>query len=150
MRRLQLALFGGMMLGLGYFCGASGLPTGSLSAQDRQSVAGGRIKAALLALNEAADALKADGQYETITEGPNAFLILSGGGSARQDLESGGGVDPETFAALYAGKALPEIQDQIARDDQGRLTFNGNVIQMYSRTTLERRYAERLRLSGAR
>ena len=55
----------------------------------------------------------------------NAFLVLSGGGNALDDLESGHGVDPETFAALYAGLAIPEIGDHLAKDDQSRLTYKG-------------------------
>jgi hypothetical protein len=151
MRRWQLALFGGAMLGLGYLAGSGGITLNNpASAQDKGSAANDKIKALHVALNEAVDALKTENRYDAITQGPNAFLAMAGGGNARQDLDSGAGVDPETFAGLYAGKAIPEIVDQVQKDDQGRLTFNGNVIQMYSKTRLQQIFAERLRLSGAK
>jgi hypothetical protein len=151
MRRWQLALFGGAMLGLGYLAGSGGLSLNNRAmAQDKGSAANDKVKALHIALTEAVDALTTESRYGAITQGPNAFLALAGGGDARQDLDSGAGVDPETFAALYAGKAIPEIADQVQKDDQGRLTFNGNVIQMYSRTRLQQVFAERLRLSGAK
>jgi hypothetical protein len=77
----------------------------------------------------------------------NSFLVLSGGGNARADLESGMGVDPETFAALYADQAIPEIQQNLAKDDDNRLTYNGTVVQMYSKSKLQRLYAERIKLT---
>ena len=151
MRRWHCVMFGSVMLGLGYVAGSAGLPVlGRANAQEKATVAEDKIRAANLALSEAAEALKQDGRYETITDGTNAFLILAGGGSARQDLERGDGVDPETFAALYAGKAAADIADQITMDDQRRLTFNGKVIQMYSKSTLQKVFAERLRLAGTK
>lgn len=151
MRRWQLALFGGAMLGLGYLAGSAGLITGGVAvAQDKAGGANDKVKALHAALTEAVKALEDENRYVAITQGPNAFLAMAGGGNARQDLDSGSGVDPETFAALYAGKANPDIIDQVQKDDQGRLTFNGNVIQMYSRTRLQQIFAERLRLSGSK
>lgn len=152
MRRWQLTLFGVGMLGMGYLAGASGVlrDRPAVAQEATTSAAIDKIKLAHQALNVAADALKTEDRYDAITQGTNAFLVLAGGGNARQDLESGAGVDPETFAALYAGKAIPELQDQITKDDQGRLTFNGTVIQLYSKTRLQQIYAERLRLSGAK
>jgi hypothetical protein len=63
---------------------------------------------------------------------------LTGGGSAKTDLEAGRGVDPETFAALYAGKALPEIQPLLGSDEQGRVTYNNEVVRMYSKSRLQK------------
>ena len=98
----------------------------------------------------ATDALRGDGRYESITNDVNSFLVLSGGGNAREDLQSGAGVDPETFAALYAGGAIEEIQDQLGYDDENRLTFNNQVVRMYSKARLQRMLAERTKLAETR
>lgn len=153
MRRWQSALAYTGVLTLGYFAGAAGLSTSHpAAAQDRAAAPKPNIKlgAAITALSEAADSMKIDGNYETITQGTNAFLVLSGGGSAKADLESGSGVDPETYGALYAGLVVPELADQITKDDNGRLVFNGQIIQMYSKSKLQRVYANRLKLAGSR
>ncbi len=139
------------MLTLGYLAGtvdlfqfprAQAQPADSKLSENTEEA----IRTVHKALNDAAEALRQDGSYETITEGTNAFLILSGGGSARRDLESGNGVDPETFAALYAGRVIPELSDQISENDQGQLTYNGKTIMMYSKSRLRRMYSERLRI----
>ncbi len=150
MRRWKTAAFGAAMLAAGYLLGATGAwESGHLTAQDAgvTSTVKDRIAAANDALQQAAEALKSEGQYVAATEGVNAFLVLSGGGDAQQDLESGTGVDPETFAALYAEQALPEIQAKLERDADNRLTYNGKVVQMYSKSRLQRLYAERLKLT---
>lgn len=113
-------------------------------AEETQS----KVHDAKLALQDAMDALESEGRYQSITDGLNAFLILSGGGDAMADLESGQGVDPETFAALYAGQAIPEVADNLAKDDQGRLTYKGKVIRMYSQSKLQRAYAMRMQLTN--
>lgn len=152
MRRWQAVTFGSAMLGLGYLIGASGtgLNTRAVAQDAAAGAADGKIRAVHAALGEAAEALKADGKYEAITQGVNSFLVLAGGGNARADLDRGEGVDPETFAGLYAGRAVPELAEQLTFDDQKRLTYNGKVIQMYSKTRLQQQFAERLRLSGAK
>ena len=153
MRRWQTALAYTGVLTLGYIAGVSGLGTASpAAAQESGAATKPNIKlgAAITALSEAADGLKADGNYETITQGVNSFLVLSGGGNAKADLESGQGVDPETYGALYAGLVIPELAEQITKDDNGKLLFNGQVIHMYSKSKLQRVYANRLKLAGAR
>lgn len=143
--------FGCLLLTIGYLWGATSGPEVGLNAQD--TVGGisedtaNKIRAAHRALREAMEALQAEGRYQTVTEGINTFLVTSGGGDARADLESGRGVDPETFAALYAGQASPEVQDLLGRDEQGRVTYNNEVVRMYSQARLQRLYAERLKLS---
>ena len=152
MRRWQSALAYTGVLTLGYIAGVSGLGTTPATAQEAAAATKPNIKvgAALSALSEAADGLKADGNYETITQGVNSFLVLSGGGNAKADLESGQGVDPETYGALYAGLVIPELAEQITKDDSGRLVFNGQIIHMYSKSKLQRVFANRLKLAGAR
>jgi hypothetical protein len=150
--RIILSYLG--VLAAGYFLGVSqpgfGVNANAQDAPASSSKPNPKLAAAIQSLSEAADALKTDGLYEPITTGTNAFLVLSGGGNAKADLESGNGVDPETYGALYAGLALPELQDQITRGDDGRLMFNGQVIQMYSKNKLQRVYASRLKLAGTR
>lgn len=138
------------MLVLGYMLGTAGVfQPASLTAQDfgagLSEDTENRIRAAHRAIREAVEALQSEGRYEAITQGPNAFLALSGGGNAREDLESGQGVDPETFAALYAGLAIPEVADLLEVDEEGRIMYNDQVVRMYSRSRLERTYAERLK-----
>ena len=152
MKRIKTLLLAALLLGIGYWLGAtreSGLRTASAQeaddalSQEQET----RIQEAYRRLLDARDALQTAGRYEVITEGINSYLILSGGGNAREDLERGRGVDPETFAALYAGKALPEIQILLERDEQGRITYNNEVVRMYSQARLEQMYARRLKLT---
>ncbi len=152
MLKWRTVAFGCAMLALGYFLGLSGnVSVSRVTAQEAdggpQQEAANKIRAAQRALTEAMDALRAEGRYESITNGTNTFLIMSGGGNAREDLESGRGVDPETFAALYAGQAVPEIQEQLDRDEQNRVTYNNEVVRMYSRSRLERVFAERQKIN---
>lgn len=154
MRRWQSVLAYSAVLAIGYIAGTSGFSVNTnAEAQDKDKSLGKpsvKLTTAVMALSEAADSLKTDGQYEAITQGTNAFLVLCGGGNARADLESGAGVDPETYGALYAGLAIPEMQDQVKKDDNGRLTFNGQVIQMYSKSKLQKAYATRMKLAGSK
>ncbi len=146
--------FGLAMLSVGYLSGSGALSLqSSLTAQDASvelsEETATKIHTANEALKSAMDALQQDGKYEGLSETPNAFLILCGGGNATEDLASGQGVDPETFAALYAGSVKPEIKDALTKDDQGRLLHNDQLVRLYSRTRLEKLFAERTKLSLA-
>ncbi|MEW4489352.1 hypothetical protein KOR42_01840 [Thalassoglobus neptunius] len=148
LRRVSMAA---ALLAVGYCCGQAHLDVKSLTAQEGQvgvpDDTANKIREANRSLIEAMDSLRSDGLYESITEGPNAYLILSGGGNAREDLESGLGVDPETFAGLYSGQAVPEIQALLGVDDQGRVTYNDEVVRMYSKSRLQRVRANRIKLT---
>jgi hypothetical protein len=148
MRPVRQLCCGLILVTVGYLAGAAGARWSGAAQAQEESETVAKVRAANTALNAAADALKADGAYEAITQGVNAFLVLSGGGNARQDLENGAAVDPETFAALYAGQGLPEIQELLSRDDEGRLTYNGLVVRMYSKQRLQQLYTARVRLTG--
>ena len=151
MRRFQIALFGVAMIGVGYLWGANQLPQHQLNAQDSgagvSDSTAQKIQEAYHKLQEASEALQSEGRYTSVTEGINGFLVLSGGGNAEEDLKSGRGVDPETFAALYAGKALPEIQEMLETDDQGRILYNNEVVRMYSKSRLQRLFAIRTQVA---
>lgn len=151
--KLKLLAFGLTMWTVGYWCGGGNLPTSVSSVTAQDGAAGltddtaSKIKAAHDTLKTAMDALQQDGKYEGLSESPNAFLILSGGGNAMEDLQSGQGVDPESFAALYAKTVKPEILDALTTDDQGRVLYNDQLVRLYSRSRLEKLAAEKTKLS---
>lgn len=161
MRRTTFVFCGLLLMGIGYVAGTRQVElTQAAHAQDAAAPGGAdtgvqlaeettrKIHDAKLALQDAVDALEVEGKYATITDGINAFLVLTGGGNALEDLESGQGVDPETFAALYAGLAIPEVADNLAKDDQGRLTYQGKVVRMYSQSRLEQSFEIRRKLAN--
>jgi hypothetical protein len=156
MRQWQRWVFSAGLVAAGYVLGASGaLDLRTTGAQDPAETGlaketAEKVYAASNALKDAADALRTEGRYEAITEEVNSFLVLAGGGNAKEDLQSGAGVDPETFAALYAGGAVPEIADQLEFDDENRLVYNGQVVRMYSKARLQRMLAERTKLASTR
>lgn len=155
MRRWKSAVVGIALLGTGYVLGTVGaLDVRTVTAQEQDlSVSkdtAEKIRNADFALREAADALRAEGRYGAATDGVNAFLVLSGGGDALSDLDSGTGVDPETFAALYAGQATTDVAELLGRDEENRLTYNGEVVRMYSKARLQRLYAERTKIIESR
>lgn len=149
MTTLRMVAIATVMMAIGYALGQADLGLQLLNAQQRDvsDETALKIREANRRLIDAMESLKSAGLYESVTEGPNAFLILSGGGNAREDLESGRGVDPETFAALYAGRALPEIKDLLDRDEQDRLTYNNEVVRIYSKSRLQRLLANRTKLT---
>jgi hypothetical protein len=87
--------------------------------------------------------LSAGGQSTTVTSGVNFFGSSVGGVNAEQDLEEGRGVDPETFAALYADLATPRIAEHLDYDELGRLRYKKNVVRIYSRERLKTLFSKR-------
>lgn len=102
-----------------------------------------RIDALMIALSTAMENMKESQKYRPAIEGVNSFAISVGGLDAIADLESGDGVDPETFAGLYAGYAVPEITENLGRDDKGRVTYKNKVVQLYSISRLKAMFTER-------
>lgn len=151
MTTLRMSAIAAVLMSVGYLLGQANVGPTLVSAQQAEGgvteETANKIREANRRLIDAMEALKSEGRYEAVTEGPNAFLILAGGGSAREDLESGRGVDPETFASLYAGRVLPEIKDLLGKDDQGRMTYNDEVIRIYSKSRLQRVLANRIKLT---
>jgi hypothetical protein len=148
----------GMLLAVGYGFGASGVLTpGSARAQPAAGAAPEsgvtdltleKLKATYNALQAAGQALQEEGRYVPATTGNNAFAISVGGVNAIEDLETGRGVDPETFAGLYAGRALEEVARNLGRDSEGRLTYKNRIVRIYPISRLQQLYAERDRLAG--
>lgn len=107
-----------------------------------------KIEAAATALNAAADAMRQEGLYAPATKGSNAFSVLTGSCNSLKDLESGRGVDPDTFAALYSGLWVDEIADKMSFDAENRLMYNSKVVRMYPISRLKGMYAVRAAITG--
>jgi hypothetical protein len=108
-----------------------------------------KLRSAEQALAEAMQMLQDERHYVPAIAGLNAFATTVGGVDAVADLESGQGVDPETFAGLYAGQALPEVAEHLAHDAQGRVTYKSRVVRLYNPTRLKQLFAARAEFSPA-
>ncbi|MCA9035575.1 MAG: hypothetical protein KDA91_10615 [Planctomycetaceae bacterium] len=95
------------------------------------------------ASNDLSDSLRGEGVTTTAVEGTNFFAISVGGIDALRDLEEGRGVDPETFAAIYADRANAEISQHIDQDSDGRMRYKGTVIRMYSKERMRDTFRRR-------
>jgi hypothetical protein len=165
--RTSVKITGGLaLLTMGYVVGASQiLSPGVLLAQgksktkaaaDAQAAAQPlsdetktKIKAAADALKAAMEALQSEGRYDSAIKGVNAFAVLSGGGNSLEDLKRGvGGVDPETFAALYANLATDQVVVDLGRDAEGRMTYKNRVVRMYPVSVIRAAYARRADITG--
>lgn len=155
MSRVKQGALATGLVAVGYVLGASGLfaPV-PLAAQPKPAVEGiseesaSKIKAANEAMQAAVVALQADQKYVPATTGFNSFAILSGGVNAVEDLENNRGVDPETFAGLYAGLADDTIKSKLNTDAEGRITYDGKVVRLYPISRLKKLYADRDLLAG--
>jgi len=107
-----------------------------------------KIKAASDALKTAMDALVNEGKYDSAIKGVNTFAVLSGGNNAVSDLKSSRGVDPETFAALYAGLATDSVIIDLGKDAEGKLTYKNRVVRIYPISEIRNAYARRSELTG--
>lgn len=91
--------------------------------------------------------LKANRLEVPAFSGVNFFGVSVGGIDAIRDLEESRGVDPETFAALYAGFALPKVARHLNLKKEivfggrvrlridaadGRLRYKDSAVRMYS------------------
>jgi hypothetical protein len=161
----SVKITGGLvLLAVGYCLGASQLLSpgmllaqgkGKSKAADAQAIqpltdeTKTKIKTAAEALKAAMEALTAEGRYdESAIKGVNSFTVLTGGGNSLADLKAGNGVDPETFAALYAGLATDQVVVDLAKDAEGRLTYKNRVIRMYPISAIRGAYARRAEITG--
>lgn len=141
------------LVALGYVLGSSGVATPrALQAQNEaegpSEETQGKIRSAHEALTAAMAALEQEQRYTPVMKGVNAFAVLSGGADVKQDLETGRGVDPETFAALYADQATDEIAAHLSEDEQNRVTYKGKVVRMYPKSRLKQMFVKRAALSN--
>ncbi len=140
------------ILGLGYLLGSSQvvrLPM--VFAQDAEGPseeAVKKIQTAFDALRAATDTLKQEGFHKPVTKGLNCYAVLAGGLNCEKDLEDGKGVDPETFAALYAGDAVESVAAELSRDEEGRLTYKNKVVRIYPISRLKKVHDHRQQLTG--
>ncbi|MDZ4685807.1 MAG: hypothetical protein SH850_12130 [Planctomycetaceae bacterium] len=148
--RLSLVL---LVFGVGY--GLGHLDTGRQSALRAQDAATGpteetarKIQAANDALKAALEGLKNESLYNPATKGMNVYAVLSGGIDAIDDLESGRGVDPETFASLYSDMAVDEVAQHLAKDAEGRLTYKNKLVRIYPISRLKKMQTQRLIFAG--
>lgn len=95
------------------------------------------------AIRELNNLYVASGESTSAFDGVNYFAASVGGINAERDLEEGRGVDPETFAAIYAGKASPKIKENLDRDELGRLRYKKIVIRLYSQERLQMMFKQR-------
>lgn len=148
MRNLFVCAFVVCVFGLGYLCGTNGVgsPQPLKAAQDETPISSETLaayKKARTAVNDLADSMTAESRYVSAADTPNYFALSVGGIDTISDLEEGRGVDPETFAALYAGRASPEVAPNLDEDANGRIRYKGTVIRMYSRERLKNAFQHR-------
>jgi hypothetical protein len=162
MRRAVRLSSGLCLLGAGYVLGSlqiggpSFLRAEPQSSAPAQSLSEGipepvkvKLRDANRALADAIQALGEEKRYTPAIQGVNSFAASVGGVDSIADLESGQGVDPETFAGLLSGQALPEVAENLARNSEGRLTYKGKVIRIYSPTRLRQLFALRAEFAPA-
>lgn len=164
MVQLKRIAFGAALVALGYVMGISGL-LGPARAQEAESMPSEDSIKKIVEVNDklkaAVESLKSESRYESVTKGVNSFAVLAGGLNAKEDLEAGRGVDPETFAALYTAaydlKKLNVRDDSLADwvdisqldyDAEGRLTYGGKIVRIYPVSRLKKIRAQRLVLIG--
>jgi hypothetical protein len=109
-----------------------------------------KVKDAQKAVDNAQRALLTDKTYQPVINGINAFATTVGGVDALKDLEEGRGVDPETFAGLYAGQILSKHEMHLDKNANGQLTYKGKVIRMYSIDRLKKLYAKRVEIQESK
>jgi hypothetical protein len=151
MQRISILLFAGLTFAMGYAVAwMQSDSTMSLHAAQQQTGVEAlsaetlyTYKRFTMASNDAADTLRSENAYTSGSEGLNYFAISVGGIDVMRDLEEGRGVDPETYAAVYADRASPEVSEHLDRDENGRWRYKGTVIRMYSRDRLKEMFQRR-------
>jgi len=143
MLKLNLTLCTGLAFVAGLFVGSTSVTSPQeLRAAHAQE---GRVSDETLTAFEAGnrrmraltDLLVSEELHKPATADQNFFGASVGGIDSYRDLEEGRGVDPETFAALYADRSVPEIAEHLEFDKEGRLRYKGDIVRMYSRTKLK-------------
>lgn len=153
MSRLSQVFIGLILITVGYVLGASqSFQNEKLHAQQNSGAPSeeteDKIRRGVKLLADAQSGLEQENFMRTATKGVNTFAVSCGGVNALEDLEAGNGVDPETFAGLYAGLAKPDVATHLGRDDQGRITYKNKIVRMYAVSRLKKLFAARLKYSG--
>lgn len=151
MKRLPRILLFAVVFGCGLLSGLLMRDTTPRAQAARQQVGVDEVSADTLvsyqkfrkASTDLSDSLNAESLNVKATEDLNYFAMSVGGIDAVKDLEEGRGVDPETFAAIYADRASPEVTQHIDTDELGRMRYKGTVIRIYSRQRLREVFQRR-------
>jgi hypothetical protein len=148
MRIMKRGVLAVSLVMLGYVLGVHGVfaPAASLAQEASAGVSKEtmeKVKGATDGLSTAMAALQQEKAYVPAILGVNAFATTVGGVDAMNDLETGRGVDPETFAGLYAGQAVAEVAEHLGKDEEGRVTYKNKVVRMYSISRLKELFAKR-------
>lgn len=160
MKSSMRLMFACGLLAVGYFLGSShvfqmawGQSEESLPSDDAIK----KVRDAYSAMKNAREQLKSESRYESVTKDLNPYAVLVGGLNVKEDLESGHGIDPESFAALNV--AMFDIKKNNAKDEtladwvdaklfsydsNGRLMYRNKVVRVYSISRLRRLNAQRL------
>ncbi len=142
------------LVGLGFVLGRADMNSGNgVRAQEAETTGPSeettkKIQLANDALKAAVESLKNESLYVAATKPINVMAVLAGGINAVDDLESGRGVDPETFAALYADEATEDVKLHLGKDEDGRLTYKNKVVRIYPISRLKKMQAQRLIITG--
>jgi len=150
MRTCVRALTVVVLVGLGYALGSLHLldsqPARAQVAQPQADSLNERIKKSYRDLKAIQDDLVRDGRYQPAVNGVNSFAVTVGGVNAMKDLEEGRGVDPETFAGLYAGQATDRVAVNLTTKNN-RLYYKGQVVRMYSVSRLKKLWKRRAEIA---
>ena len=159
MKSSMRMILGAGLLALGYVLGSTPVLSVAL-AQPEESVPSDetvqKIRDAHNALRNARELLRNESRYESVTKAVNPFAVLVGGLNVKEDLESGQGIDPESFTALsvaiYDIKKNNLKSDVLADwvdvnlfsyDNNGQLLYRNKVVRIYSISRLRRLNAQR-------
>lgn len=148
------------LVAVGYFLGSSnvfkaahGQTEESLPSEDALK----KVRDAYAAMKSAREQLKSESRYESVTKELNPYAVLVGGLNVKEDLESGHGIDPDSFAALNV--AIFDIKKNNVKDEtladwvdvnlfsydsNGRLMYRNKVVRVYSISRLRRLNSQRL------
>lgn len=165
MGRVAAVVSGLVLFAAGFVCGHldSALPSMLNAEQDESGIlpsdaitAYAKTRKTVMDLN---DMLIALGLSTSSTSDVNYFSVSVGGINVQRDLEEGRGVDPETFAALYAfedqelgttGKKERifkrfgvEVSQHLDSDESGRVRYKKKVVQLYSTERLNQLFERR-------
>ncbi|MEZ6034848.1 MAG: hypothetical protein R3C17_17285 [Planctomycetaceae bacterium] len=163
MRRIAVLVSGLVLFAAGFVCGHldSALPSMLNAQQDNPSkyseqmlTAYQKARKAVVDLN---DMFIATGQSTAAASDVNYFSVSVGGIDVHRDLEEGRGVDPETFAALYAYEDQitngvkerifkqfgVDVSQHLDTDDNGRIRYKQKVVQLYSTERLNELFNRR-------
>lgn len=153
MKRIGTLAVAALIFGSGYFCGNRHVAQPQIVSANTQQqkdtgvqISDESLKSYYGFRKSATDleaSLRGENLNVSATEDPNFFALSVGGIDAVRDLEEGRGVDPETFAAIYADRVTTDVRAALDTDADGRIRYKGTVIRMYSKDRLNELFNRR-------